>query len=73
MRDDRRRCLLSLGFSITSVSAKLSAARVTSGGAVTLTVSAARTVTAAQIVVRADGTTGTATQSHAAAMLVRAP
>jgi serine protease len=56
------------------VTAQLAATKVTSGKSTTLTVTASGPVSAGQIIVRADGKTGTgsATQSHTAALLVNA-
>jgi hypothetical protein len=53
------------------VSASLSQSRVNSGQTVALTVSATAPIDAAQIVVRAEGTTGKAAQSHTAALLIK--
>ncbi len=52
------------------VTATISPAQVTSGGTATLTVSASSAVTAAQVIVSAVGTTGTAAQTHTASLLL---
>jgi hypothetical protein len=54
------------------VTATLSPTQVTSGQSATLTFSAASKLSAGQIIVRATGTTGSATQVHSAALLVNA-
>lgn len=52
------------------VTATISPTQVTSGGTATLTVSASSAVTAAQVVVSATGTTGSAAQTHTASLLL---
>jgi hypothetical protein len=54
------------------VTATISPTQVTSGASATLTVKASSAAAAAQVIVRADGTTGSAPQSHTAALLVNA-
>lgn len=52
------------------VTATLNTTQVTSGGTATLTVSASSAVSAAQVVVSAVGTTGSASQTHTASLLL---
>lgn len=52
------------------VTATISPTQVTSGGTATLTVSASAAVSAAQVVVSAGGTTGSAAQTHTASLLL---
>jgi len=52
------------------VTAQLGATQLTSGQSTTLTITAPTPAAAAQVVVRADGTTGTAAQSHTAGLLL---
>jgi hypothetical protein len=52
------------------VTATISPTQVTSGATATLTVSASSAVTAAQVIVSAAGTTGSAAQTHTASLLL---
>ncbi len=52
------------------VTATISPTQVTSGASATLTVSASSAVTAAQVIVSAVGTTGSAAQTHSASLLL---
>ena len=52
------------------VTASISPNHITSGGVATVTVSAAGAASAVQVIVRAEGTTGTAPQSHTASLLL---
>jgi len=52
------------------VTAQLTQTQVTSGQSTTLSITAPTKASALQVVVRADGTTGTAAQSHTAAILL---
>ncbi|HEX8112392.1 MAG TPA: hypothetical protein VF516_31900 [Kofleriaceae bacterium] len=52
------------------VTATISPTQVTSGASATLTVSASSAVTAAQVIVSAVGTTGSAAQTHTASLLL---
>jgi hypothetical protein len=52
------------------ITATISPTQVTSGGTATLTVSASSAVTAAQVIVSAVGTTGSAAQTHTASLLL---
>jgi hypothetical protein len=52
------------------VTATISPTQVTSGATATLTVSASSAVSAAQVIVSAVGTTGSAVQTHTASLLL---
>jgi len=54
------------------VTATISPTQITSGGTATVTVKATSAASAVQVIVHADGTTGTAAQTHTAALLVDA-
>jgi hypothetical protein len=64
-----------LALSVTApagVTAQVTPNRITAGQTATLTVTASRAQSAAQVVVRADGTTGSVAHTHTASLLLHA-